>query len=521
MKQPMRILLVDDDEEEWLLLKDLIAYENMSASMQVDWVGSYDQAIQSLNQCGYDAYLIDYHLGDRNGLDILKTPAAVACMAPIIMLTGQASYAVDLAAMEAGAADFLIKGQITYPLLERAIRYAIERKQIEKMLDQLVQARTRELVRANEELKSEIAVRKQTEASLRQAEQALHQANERLETQVAERTSQLKRRADELDALQRATFSLLTSLDPETLLVQILEGARQAIVTAENSCLYLSAERAGRLLKHYPAGPHEPRLQVLDPPIPPDHLLARVGDGKPLRLDDAPDPAPAGASPPVRSLIAAPLTLDEKVVGVLALEASQPEAFSEADLRLLSSFAATATAAIRNAVQHSELQNLATTDPLTGQLNRRALFDLGQRELDRFHRFGRPLAVILFDIDHFKLINDTYGHAAGDHALAEVIRRCSLIVRQVDILGRYGGDEFMVILTEADQPFARAVAERIRRSVEEAPVPSQAGAIQVSVSLGVALALPDTRQINELILRADQALYRAKRRGRNRVALEA
>ena len=98
------------------------------------------------------------------------------------------------------------------------------------------------------------------------------------------------------------------------------------------------------------------------------------------------------------------------------------------------------------------------TDPLTGQLNRREFLELGQREMERYHRYGRQLSLILFDIDHLKIVNDTYGHAAGDQVIRAVADRCHAVLRQVDILGRLGGDEFAVIVPEVESAIEKTIA---------------------------------------------------------------
>ena len=121
---------------------------------------------------------------------------------------------------------------------------------------------------------------------------------------------------------------------------------------------------------------------------------------------------------PVRSVIVAPLVLENHAIGALSLKSSSKAAFTESDLHLVISFAATATAAIRNAQLHAEVQKQAITDGLTGTYNRRGFYDLGLREVERANRFGRTLAAIMLDIDHFKDVNDQFGHAAGDRGSA-------------------------------------------------------------------------------------------------------
>ena len=213
------------------------------------------------------------------------------------------------------------------------------------------------------------------------------------------------------------------------------------------------------------------------------------------------------------------MILDMEVLGALGLAAAQPSVFFEADLRLLTSFAATATAAIHNAILYSETQNLAATDPLTGQLNRRTFFELGQREIDRYQRFGRPFSWIMFDVDLFKEINDKYGHPVGDQVLTTIVERCCEVIRHVDVLGRYGGDEFIILLPETDHQRAQEIAERIRTSIGDSPIQTDAGPVAISISMGITQASSENADLGVLMNKVDQALYRSKLAGRNRITV--
>ncbi len=165
-----------------------------------------------------------------------------------------------------------------------------------------------------------------------------------------------------------------------------------------------------------------------------------------------------------------------------------------------------------------ELIRLATYDTLTGVLNRRAIFERLAQERARVERDEQNISVILFDIDHFKRVNDRHGHAAGDAVLVEVAHRMKEALRPYDEIGRYGGEEFLMVLPGCPGPTAAEVAERLRRHLSETPIESNAGPLMITASFGVAHCTGDLTD-EALVSVADDALYRAKRAGRNRVEL--
>lgn len=166
-----------------------------------------------------------------------------------------------------------------------------------------------------------------------------------------------------------------------------------------------------------------------------------------------------------------------------------------------------------------QMEYLALHDGLTNLLNRRALHDHAEAELSRAARNTAPFSVIMLDIDHFKSVNDRFGHAAGDAALRLVASTLTQQVRAYDVVGRWGGEEFMILLPNTALAEARTAAERIREAIEAARLPVvNDGEVQLTASLGVA-ALTGAASVQELTSQADTALYRAKQMGRNRVCL--
>ena len=163
----------------------------------------------------------------------------------------------------------------------------------------------------------------------------------------------------------------------------------------------------------------------------------------------------------------------------------------------------------------------ATHDPLTGALNRAAAMDTLEREVARAHRAGSSLAVAMIDLDHFKSINDTHGHPAGDEVLRVAVRRCLGTIRPYDCFARHGGEEFLLLLPGCDARTGKLAAERVREAIRKETVPFGQELIPITCSIGVAaLGNGDALTASEVVALADQALYRAKRGGRNRVEVE-
>ena len=169
----------------------------------------------------------------------------------------------------------------------------------------------------------------------------------------------------------------------------------------------------------------------------------------------------------------------------------------------------------RRKVLEAELHRMATTDSLTGLLNRRQFETLAKRDLAKSRRSNKPLSVLMLDIDHFKVVNDTYGHAIGDAVLREFTRRCQTKLRSSDLFARFGGEEFVILLTETDQEKAEQVASRVLDIISGEKVETSKGLVAVSTSIGIATSRSDEETIEIIIDAADKALYQAKDRGGN------
>ena len=226
-----------------------------------------------------------------------------------------------------------------------------------------------------------------------------------------------------------------------------------------------------------------------------------------------------------RSFVSVPLKIKDRTIGVLNLaDKDDGEAFTEEDLRLIQSIATQAAIVMERNVfynKNEELKKLTITDPLTGLLNRRYLYERLKDELARSKRHSHEMSLLMVDLDGFKSCNDTRGHLFGDQTLIVVAEALLNAVRSMDVVARYGGDEFMIILPETGKVTATDIAERVRSAVEEKVVLSRESAAfthcALSTSVGI-VCYPQHGETLELLLEnADKALYRAKNKGKNRV----
>jgi diguanylate cyclase (GGDEF)-like protein len=221
----------------------------------------------------------------------------------------------------------------------------------------------------------------------------------------------------------------------------------------------------------------------------------------------------------VLSLVSAPLMGGHELLGLIRMESSQANSFRQEDARLLSNFCDLGTVALEHVALYHQTIELATTDGLTGLHVQRYYKDRLRDEIFRALEHKLPLSVMMIDVDHFKRYNDTYGHLVGDKVLKAVAQVLKDSVRTVDLVSRYGGEEFSVLLLKTPMDGAVTVAERIRQKVEELEIAAAGGKTHVTVSVGLAELTPAFRDAEAFIDHADQALYQAKSDGRNLVRI--
>ncbi len=328
-----------------------------------------------------------------------------------------------------------------------------------------------------------------------------------------------QRSRDEITVLYEAAKTISSSLELESVLNNLVQVTCQAF-GYEQGAILLVDDRSGDLVVEatygYAPGTHGYRI-----PAGKGITGAVQRTGKPETVADVRrDARYIGITQRIVSEIAVPLISEGRVIGVFNLESTRRAAFGERDLHILTALAGYATIAIENARLFEKTKRLAITDGLTELYNHRYLHEALERTLERCRRDDRPLAVIMLEIDSFKRYNDTYGHQRGDDVLrtvADLLRKGS---RASDIVARYGGDEFMIVLPYTSKETASEIAERLRRAVEAYPFLLGENIVSsVTLSVGVAANPDDSDTVDALVDAVDRAQYTAKRSGGNKVCV--
>jgi diguanylate cyclase (GGDEF)-like protein len=326
-----------------------------------------------------------------------------------------------------------------------------------------------------------------------------------------------------LRAILSVAQVVVSSLELDEVLQNILCSAMGIMdMPAGSIALYEEASRILTLHAHEglsPAFTSRDRWQVKKGGL--THRILEAGE--PLVVEDTSEAAffnnPLALDEGIRCLIAVPLQIQKKIVGILYLNDFVPRRFSRGRLQLLSILGSFATMSIDNARLHQRTVHMACTDGLTGLYNHRQFKKMLKEEISRSKRYGKPLSLIMLDVDDFKKFNDTYGHPAGDKVLTTVAGILRDLCRESDLAFRYGGEEFVVILPETAIDEALVAAERIRRVIEIDSVPDLNGAVKsgVTVSAGVASCPRDGDSAEDLLKTVDDLLFQAKEQGKNKI----
>ena len=487
-----RILVADDDEAvlesvAWLLQEN--GYDVVPANGGVS-------CIEQLEKRAPDLILLDILMPDADGCQLLERIKGDDRWRdlPVLMLSAQPPEEASVKSLGLGAADFIRKPYRPKELLARV--------QAQLRMGALLRSTRAALLRTEEQLE-----RAQQDAdSRRKLVDILHEVTGDLS--VSELFHLLVRRAARALGVSHCSVVLARPGEPQATVVAAFENPGLQHLPVQ--------------LERYP------------------ELKAALDSGQPVLVEDL-DTHPLyegvrhvwgieGLEVPIRSVIALPFSIDRGQYGVFLVRRTRDqERFGPADLEFAQAVITAAVAVIQRAqmvestmADNARLEQLAQTDPLTQLLNRRALTERIAAEMERTLRYDSTMALLMIDLDHFKRVNDTYGHLVGDDVLRDVAPLLSDTIRTADIVARYGGEEFLVLLPETDDAGAESFADRIRRAIETHPFASDSlpEPLRLTASIGVAV-YPAARieSVEDLFARADAALYRAKADGRNRVRL--
>lgn len=346
---------------------------------------------------------------------------------------------------------------------------------------------------------------------------------------------ELSRMAERRAILYNATKVISASLDAEQLYAAIYEAVKQ-VMPCDDFVFAGYDETTNEIVALYVI--ESPNVRVFPPRYYADHGLSGtvIQSGR-TRIFNSQTEMDAsgihfeftGSEDHTQSILAVPMLWHGKVKGIISAQSYRENAYANDDIELLEMLATHAAIATENARLFAEMQKIADNDPLTALLcNRRKFYELAEREFARAQRYPEPLAAIMLDVDHFKDFNDRFGHKVGDMMLRMVAEKCRQCVRDVDIVGRHGGEEFVIMLPATGLMRAAQVAERLRQLIEQAnldavrtfyeSVSGQTTSIKalgITISVGVAEFDADCANLDVLIDHADRAMYLAKNDGRN------
>ncbi len=325
----------------------------------------------------------------------------------------------------------------------------------------------------------------------------------------------LKQQADELDALKKLSLNLTSSLDLQTVLDAVVTEAMRLVKNARTAHIFLYEN--GKLEFGAALNDDGRRNTPLALPRPHGLTYTVARNGEQIIIEDMAK-HPLYTNTPgewLGSIIGIPLKFNDNIVGVMNLSRSTRGGFSSSELRLLGLLADQAAVAISNASLHQTVSRQAYSDIVTGLPNRRALDERLEEEVLKARRTGTTFAAIMLDVDGFKSVNDTYGHALGDQVLRAISNYLATGLRSTDFLARYGGDELTLILSQSDPSSAVVVVQKILEMVQQFSFDTPGGdKIQLGISCGMAMFPLHANSAANLLRAADEALYRAKKQQR-------
>ncbi len=329
--------------------------------------------------------------------------------------------------------------------------------------------------------------------------------------------NETKKAQQQAEALREALEEITTQLNLSEVLRKILDSLKK-VLFYDKATLFLKLDGQ---IKIVAARGFDNTGKLVDRTFPSSHLLIQEIDRKqkPVILKDTVQDKrfEDWVTQNMNTWMGIPLIRNQNTIGYLTLDNNNQDGYNQEEADIAQLFANGAAVVIENAKLYEKSQLLATSDSLTSINNRRHFYELANIEFNRSKRYGTPLSVIMLDIDHFKYVNDKYGHQVGDQILIKFVKRVNQSLRTSDVFARYGGEEFIILLPETENLQAIQVAERIRSATAETPFDIQKVSPYITISLGVATLDGSCENLDTLIDRSDKALYEAKQIGRNRV----
>jgi two-component system cell cycle response regulator len=488
---PSHILIADDDAT----VLQSISWVLREQGYDVSTAAGGSELMASLNAKTPDLLLLDIVMPDADGYDLLariKGDARWRDM-PVLMVSSQTPEDATEKTLGLGAADYIKKPFKPRDLLAR-VQSQLRLRAVLAHQRAALQNAEEELIRAREDAETR-----------RKLVDILHEVTGDLSTDEIYHI--LARRVARALSLSRCSVILAAPGDLMGVVATAFDNPALRNVQID--------------LVRYPE--IRSALELGTP------VLVEDLQTSPLYDDIRKEWAANGTQVPIRSVIALPFTLDRQQAGVFFLRRMLNEPpLTNDDVEFADAVIKAAVAAIQRAqviettkTENARLEVLAHTDALTQVLNRRALTARLSSELERARRYDSVLSLLMIDLDHFKDVNDTHGHLAGDDVLREVAAILQQAIRSVDVVARFGGEEFVVVLPETPLSGAITFAERMRTAIGEYPFGDGTGkgTITVTASVGVAVFPAEgVGSVETLFGRADEALYRAKADGRNRVA---
>ncbi len=458
-----RILLVEDNvDQQMLVVRTLHRHQ---PPFRVETVDQGKRAIAKLQEQPFDLVLLDYNLPGLNGIQTLDKIRELPIRVPVVLMTGGGDETLAVTAMKHGVYDYVVKSTNYLDLLPAVITKALAQHRMNLRLAE-AEERFRLLPQLSLLLSSEIQP-----------------------GPIAERL------VEGACQLIRADAALVYLVEPETMQIKLVttkqmeldDDGRRGDIRQKGLFGAAARSRQNVLVDDLAAHP--------DAPVTPAH------------------------QPKLGSIMSLPLLAGERLLGVVVMgRAAGAAPFRSSDLDVVRSLTLFGATALEKARLYQESLILAVTDGLTGLNNHREFQRKLEAEVERSLRYQNPISLLLLDIDHFKEVNDHYGHQTGDAILKALAGTILAGIRAIDIAARYGGEEFAVILPETKPDGAKIVADRLRAQVESQGFVDPAGRrIPYSVSIGMAVFPGDADGRERLIEAADKALYHAKSAGRNTV----